>query len=204
MVLGILLIVILFICIAMLWNEGMWGNAITTLSVMFSSMVATNYWEPLADFLTGRLPSFTYLWDFISLWLLFVVTFGITRGLTDLLSRHKLKFKLPVEQVGRVVFAVWAAWLIVCFTTFSLHTAPLAKDCLRGSFRYTAAEKNFFGLGPDRLWLAFTQSRSMGPLSRSDEQGPDGVRKFDPESTFMARYARRREQLEGLEGLRVP
>ena len=36
MLFGIILVVVGFILVAMLWNEGMWGNALTFVNIVFS------------------------------------------------------------------------------------------------------------------------------------------------------------------------
>jgi len=199
MTLTILLLVVFFITVAMLWNEGMWNNALSLLHAILAALVATNGWEPLADFLTEQLPDYTYVWDFLSLWGIFFLTYAILRATGEQLSRHRVKFKLPVEQTGRILFAAWTGWVMVCFTMFTLHTAPIAKNAFRGGLKHQVGEQNFFGFGPDLLWLGLMQSSSQTSLSRSD--GAQGVKTFDPQSNFRGRYAARRETLESLEGL---
>ena len=93
MLTGILFLVML-VCIAFLWNEGLWGNAITLINVVMAALIATNYFEPLAGFVEGlddSMQTFTYMWDFLCIWLIFVVTFGIMRTVTDKLSKTKVK-----------------------------------------------------------------------------------------------------------------
>ena len=85
---------------------------------------------------------------------------------TDSLSRYRVRFRMPVEHTGRVVFAAWTGWVILCFVVFSLHTAPLARSPFRGGFAQEPLSNNFVGLAPDRIWLGFMQSRSEGALSR--------------------------------------
>ncbi len=48
-----------------------------------------------------------------------------------------------------------------------------------------------FGLGPDRVWLGWTQRESKGSLSRLREVVP-----FDPLGDFILRYGLRREEIE--------
>ena len=60
MMLSGLLLVIFFVCVAMLWNEGLWGNAIMLINVTTAALIATCYFEPVAVFLNGHLKSFTY------------------------------------------------------------------------------------------------------------------------------------------------
>ena len=69
-------------------------------NVIFSAIIATNYFEPVATKVTETFPSFTYLWDFLSLWGLFVLSALILRAVTDGISKTKVRFKLPLEQGG--------------------------------------------------------------------------------------------------------
>ena len=82
------------------------------------------------------------------------------------------------------------------YTLTTLHTAPLPREFLFGSFQ--AKQRMFFGLAPDRQWLAFVQKMSRGPLCRS--ASPDQWRReatvFDPAGEFMIKYATRRAVLQ--------
>ena len=100
-----ILLLVLVVCAAMLWNEGLWGNAITLVNVVLAAMLATNYYEPLADLLDGKFPKYTYFADFVSLWLIFTVTYFVMRLLTDTLSKYRVRFKMPVEEVVGIVLA---------------------------------------------------------------------------------------------------
>ena len=55
--------------------------------MLLAMMLAFNYFEPLAAMLDGMEPSYTYLWDFLALWGLFAISFGLLRVVTDMLSR---------------------------------------------------------------------------------------------------------------------
>lgn len=201
-----LLIVVMLVCIAMLWNEGLWGNAIALINIVVAALIATNYFEPLAAFLDSQMQSYTYLWDFLSIWLIFAVTFGILRTVTDRLSRTRVHFKKPVEHVGRVVLAIAAGYVMVTFTCMTLHTAPLPEQPFGGAFHSPAGEKElphyFLGMAPDRQWLAFVHSRSApgnsgapGALSRWAVFGWK-KRQFDPDGRFIFKYGARRRKLE--------
>jgi len=202
MIFTLFLLAIFFICVAMMWNEGMWSNAVRTVNTLFAAMLATNYFEPLADYLDGQGASYTYMWDFLSLWLIFAVAFNLLRAFTDIASKHQVRFRLPIEHVGKMVFAGWTAWIVLCFFNFSVHTAPLARNAFRGAFEEFPSSKSFFGLAPDRKWLGFVQSRSQGALSNGDEGSrspyPEdkGKNVFDPNSEFIFKYAQRRADLK--------
>lgn len=195
MVLNILLLVIFFACVACLYTEGLWGNAILLINVMTSALLASNFFEPVAGWMEGQFPTFTYVWDFLALWGLFGVFMIVLRLATDFLSRVKVRFLKIADQIGGAILCLWTAWVIVCFTAMSLHTAPLAREHLRGSFQ--PEQRMFFGLAPDRQWLGFVQSTSLGQFCRSGtEKGKNEKTVFDAQGEFMPKYATRRATLE--------
>ena len=197
MILSILLILIFVICVAMLWNEGTWSNSLTLINIVLAAMLATNYFEPAATFLESKLPSYTYLLDYLALWGIFFIAFSFLRGATDGLSKTQVRLKMPIEQAGRVVTSVAVGWVMICFTLTTLHTAPLAQTAVRGSFQAEPMSNNFLGIAPDRMWLGFIHSRSSGALSRSEP------RVFDPQGDFIFKYGSRRKTFSAQEGVRV-
>jgi hypothetical protein len=209
--LNLVLLLIFLICVAALWFQGLWSNVVTLINMLLAVMLAFNYYEPVATLANGFEPSYTYLWDFVALWGVFALAFGLLRLMTDMLSRTRVAFDFWVETVGRSITAVWIAWLFVGFTCATMHTAPLGAHPL--GFQPTPQSGNFLGMAPDRLWLGFMQSRSRGALSRgesdpaklSPREGDKNaqVRIFDPESRFIFKYYQRRVQFEGEPDYRV-
>jgi hypothetical protein len=202
--LTLILFIVMLVCVAMCWNEGLWGNAITLVNVILSALVAVNYYEPLAAFIEDQMASYTYMWDFVSIWLIFVVVMSLLRAVTDKLSRTKVRFKMPVEQAGRVILALVIGYAMLSFTAMTLHMAPLGEKPFRGGFGRIQETANgprsanyFLGLSPDRHWLGALQyvSGEHGPLSRWAVFGWK-KRPFDPESRFIFKYAARRKKLE--------
>jgi hypothetical protein len=195
-VLPILLALILFICVAMMYNEGMWSNAIRLINVVTAALLATNFFEPVARLLDEWAPKVTYLWDFAALWGLFALMMAMSRTLTDQISRVKVRFPERVDQVGGVVFALWVGWVMICFSLMTLHTAPLARNFLFGGFQ--AEQRMVGGLAPDRQWLGFVQKMSLGTYCRSATRQEWQKQKhvFDPHADFMPKYTVRRIQLE--------
>lgn len=185
------------VCIAMLWNEGMWNNCITLVNVLFAALVAMNYWEPAADFLNEKMPSYTYVLDFLALWFLFFIAYIVLRGITDAMSKTRVKFAPPVETAGSIVCVLITGWIMVCFTLSSLHTAPLARTAIKGSFQAEPMSNNFLGMAPDRMWLGFVQHRSKNALSNS----PPVV--FDERGEYIFKYGGRREKFSQQPNVRV-
>ena len=71
MFVAILLLLIFVACFASLMNSGLWSNTITLVNMITAALVATNYFEPLAEFFERNESSFAYVWDFIAMWLIF-------------------------------------------------------------------------------------------------------------------------------------
>jgi hypothetical protein len=188
---AIVLLVIFIACFASLMNNGVWSNTLSLVNVLTAGLLATNYFEPLADLLDKQEPAYTYAWDFLAIWLIFGLSMTALRVATDYLSPVRVRFLPPVEKVGGILMAVWVSWVVLCFTTMTLHTAPLARRFLGDSFRPEPSSKVLFGLDPDLVWLGWVHRESKGSLSRWDKVVP-----FDGKGDFVLRYGERRENFE--------
>jgi len=191
MFLNIVLFLIFISVFASLMTQGLWSNTITLVNVITAALVATNYFEPLANFFEKQESSATYLWDFFAMWILFGVTMVVLRAATDYMSKIKVRFFLPVDKAGGLLMAAWVGWLVLCFSTATLHTAPLARNFLGDAFQKEPDAKLFFGLGPDRVWLGWVHRESKGALSRIGDPAT-----FDPQGSFILKYANRRSDFE--------
>ncbi len=194
-----------------LWFHGAWKNAMYLINILLAGIIATNFFEPLATMLDGFQPGLTYLFDFLMLWILFAVAFLILRLLTDMAGQGTVKFPLPAEMALRTVLALWSGWIMVCFTAFTLHTAPLNAVDPFGGFT-TPMEGSFLGMAPDLQWMGFAHSRSAGALSRGNfEPGQsDGadqeadVQPFDSNGEFIYKYHQRRVNFAAEESIMIP
>jgi hypothetical protein len=195
MYINMILTLVFFACAAMMWQGGLWSNAIIFFNAVTSALIASTLWEPVADWLQSKEPSYTYVWDFLSIWGVFTISMSILRWITDMLSSVKVKFKQPVHMAGGLFFAAWTGWVMVCFTTFSLHTAPLVRNFFDGTFQANPTDKMLYGLAPDRHWLGFVQKESIGALSGSSE--------FDPRAEFILKYGERRARFDKEQTVRV-
>jgi hypothetical protein len=194
--LPLLLTLILFACVAMMYTEGMWSNALRLINIVTAALLATNFFEPVARLLDGWAPKLTYLSDFVALWGLFALAMVVLRTLTDQVSRVKVRFPERVDQIGGSVFALWVGWVFVCFMMMTLHTAPLARHFLFGGFQ--AEQRMIAGLAPDRQWLGFMQRMSLGTFCRSAsrEEWRKQEHVFDPHAEFLPKYTARRVLLQ--------
>lgn len=192
-----LLVLVWVVCIAMLWNEGMWNNCITLINVLLAALLAMNYFEPAADFLDSKMPSFTYVVDYLAIWFVFFLSYIILRAVTDQISKTQVKFIMPVEQAGRIISVIAIGWIMVCLTLASMHTAPLARTAVRGGFQPEPMSNNFLGMAPDRMWLGFVQHRSKNALSNN----PPVI--FDEAGEYIFKYGGRRQKFSEQKTVRV-
>lgn len=161
-------VAIMFACVAMLFSEGLWSNTITLINTVIAALIATNYFEPAGAFLAEQIPSFAYFCDFLALWLIFAVTAGILRAITEAVSKVQVKFRKPIESAGSTLMAVVIGMVMICFTAMSLHAAPLPLHSFGGTFQVTPDE-SIAGFGPDRIWIGFVHYLSDdGAYSRFD------------------------------------
>jgi hypothetical protein len=176
-----------------LWREGPWSGLIMLLNVLLAASLATAWYPVVVARLEPLLGSYTYLLDFIALQGTFCVLLLVMREITDRLSRSRVRFRKPVELAAGPLVAMLTAWVVVCFTAASLHTAPVPRDFIQP----TPEARMFFGLAPDRRWLAWVRGSSLrGPFA-------DPADAFDPGADFILRYASRRQALEAEPALRV-
>jgi hypothetical protein len=185
----LLAFIVIAVCVAALFLEGLWGNLITLVNVILAGLMAFNLFEPVAKMLDSMMPSYSDKWDFIALWVVFFLLMGLMRGVTDSVSKVKVRFFQPVEVAGGVIASLWVGWVMVCFTMASLHVAPLPRTSLSGSFMATP-DQSMLGVGPDRLWLGLVYNTSGGSLSTWTPKP------FDPDGNFIYKYAARRAQYE--------
>ncbi|QEG25267.1 CvpA family protein [Mariniblastus fucicola] len=205
-------IILFLLVVASTWWYGMWSNFITLINFFIASLIASSFYEPLAHELANSMRQYSALADFIALWILFVGVFILCRTITDTLSPRQMKFDIVTEMIGRSVFSIWIACVFIAFTLFSFHMAPLHPDAFQKE-----VESSTLGIGPDRMWLAFIQSRSRGALSASTEKNfmvrkyngsthPDDagldVRVFDPNAKFIDKYHEKRAKLAEKDGFR--
>jgi hypothetical protein len=167
------------------------------INVLLSAMIATSFYEPLTKWANGRMPSYTYLIDFVAIWLIFCVSLVVLRILTDTLSRYRVRFKKPVDIGGGLFFAAWIGWLMMQFTLFTMHVSPLSRNFFGGDFQPEPDSLMFFDLGPDRNWMAF-----MHTMGKDGSLGTGTA--FDEKGDFILRYGTRRKTFESQKELRVP
>src|SRR5437762_9665269 len=184
----LLLLAILAITAAAIWFQGVWNAAVTLVNLILAMVIATSFYEPICtqiEKISNDVKTYTYLLDFIVLWLLFAISFGVLRAITDSISKKAIEFDFPVEVAGRSILAIFCGWVMVCFVAFSLQMAPLNSLNPLGAWS-TPTSKTFGPFSPDRMWLGFMHSRSTPSAF--------GPPQFDPNGEFLLKYQDRREK----------
>jgi hypothetical protein len=186
MIITLMLLAILAAVTGMLVREGLWRSLLMFFNVLLAAVVATAWYAPLANFLEEQLPSYTYLLDFLSIWLIFCAVLALAREATDRLSPNTVAFPQLVERIGVGIPAFLTGWVLMAFTAATLHTAPVPRSLVQP----TPEARMFLGLAPDRKWLGWVRGSSRtGPFSWPDHA-------FDQDADFILRCADKRLMLQ--------
>jgi hypothetical protein len=187
MIIALVLLAILVAVTGMLVREGLWRSLLMFFNVLLAAAIATAWFAPLAKLLEEQLPNYTYLLDFLSIWLIFCAVLALAREATDRLSPNRVEFPQLVERIGVGIPAFLTGWVMMAFTAATLHTAPVPRELVQP----TTEAKMFLGLAPDRAWLSWIRGASRkGPFSMPVDQG------FDKNADFIVRYADKQLQLQ--------
>ena len=124
-------------------QEGFWGNTVCFSNITFSSLIAFNYFEPIAGLLVDAYVGGLFFYDFLSFWLLFSLVYFILNTVTNSLSKIKVHFPKVVEQVGNwvLLFAIFFNFVSIIF--FTLPMAPFQPA--EGAMQTEADRSEFFG-----------------------------------------------------------
>ncbi|MEZ6046640.1 MAG: CvpA family protein [Planctomycetaceae bacterium] len=199
MILSLILLIIMGAVVWSVASEGPWGATIMFFSVLFSGLLALNYFEPVAGFLEGMMPeSWRLHTDFLGLTGLFIIFLVLFRVVTLYLLPSYIEVHSAVYEGARWTFGGLTGYMVVGFVLLTLHTAPLPREFIG----FTPNGNNFFGAtAPDRQWLGFMQYLSEKNFSRFGEprifDGEERTGVIGVDNTiwpsFPIRYASRRQ-----------
>ena len=202
----ILLLAIIAVVTWCVASDGVWGAAITFVSILLSGLLAMNLFEPVANFMaTNVLSSYAWQmrWDIIALLGIFSGgVFGL-RALGEKLLPTYAEVHPLLYDIGRWTLGLASGYVVMAILLTSLHTAPMPREFLG----FTPERNNLFLVAaPDRQWLAFTQYVSEKSLRRTRIDGtPAGFdvvsfpanpldgQTMEKWSSFPIRYAARRD-----------
>ena len=110
----VIIIVIFFATFAMCIQQGLWSNTLTAINILLSGLIAFGCYAPLAKLaVENGMGEYTYLLDFLFLWVLYVAAFVILhRVFSGQLSKTRMRFKNPIDTIGGPVMAAIAGLLM--------------------------------------------------------------------------------------------
>lgn len=119
--------------VAMMIQEGLWSNTITFFSMVLAGITAFALFEPVTVYLdeqTGG--SYTYVLDVVVIWFIYFIAVAVLRTLGGSLSKTKLLFNKPIDDIASPILALLTGYLMLGFTLATLHVAPLSRDFVQG------------------------------------------------------------------------
>ncbi len=191
---------VFFASMAMFVREGLWSNAISLINILISGLVAFAFYGPLAIYFDEMLAGeYTYVLDFVTIWVLFTVTMLVCRSLTGVLSKTRMRFKHPIDPVGGPLVGLIAAWALTAFVLATLHTSPMPKEAFGGGLVHSDADISSTSsiTAPDLAWLRFVER-----CTRPDAFGSANRPSFSA-SAFVKVYAIHRTEFSKQSGIRV-
>jgi hypothetical protein len=198
MLLGFLTIVIMLAVAYAYLREGVFTAFVMCCNVFLAGLVAFNFWEPLANQLDPALAGYE---DILCLILLFSLTLGLLRAVTNSLSRTQIDFPPAVQRGGGAIFGLAAGYLVSAFLVCVLETLPWHENFMFFEWQYDSGQESPLRavLPPDRLWLATMHRAGAYAFSNNEDGKPgassslyDRYKTFDKYGTFSLRYARYR------------
>ncbi|TWT43442.1 CvpA family protein [Botrimarina hoheduenensis] len=160
--------IVLFATLAMMVREGLWANLIALFTLLVGGLTAFGIYQPIVVMIDEATEgSYTYLLDFVVLWLVFALVVGVLKGLGGVMSPRRLRFKEPINPIGGPIVGLVAAVLVACFTMATFHAAPLGATDFFPELQPTgttvdAVATELDGLSvfsrPDVAWLRLAET----------------------------------------------
>jgi hypothetical protein len=179
-------------------GEGLFTAFTMFVNVFLAGLVAFDFFEPIADELEPLLDrSFLQGYeDAFALLVLFTLSLGLLRILTNTLNNSQLLFPLPLQGGGAVLFGLATGYLVAGFLVCVLQTLPWHENFIS----YDPRPRSGLGrvLPPDRVWLAaMRRAGAYTFANREDLNAESSIPEeryftFDRQATFIPRYARYR------------
>jgi uncharacterized membrane protein required for colicin V production len=166
-----------------LMSEGLWGAALMFFNALFASLIAFNFYEPVAQLIVDNVSNATVgsFADSVSMMLLFVVSLLLLRLATESLAPAMVRFPTPVYHIGRAIFGLGGAVITTAILLLGFQASPVQKKMLGVmDYKYTPMYKERI----DRDFLAFFQYTSGYTFARNGAGEPDPAREF-PNRPFL-------------------
>jgi hypothetical protein len=169
-----------------LYSEGAFGAAVVTLNLLFSILIALNFYEPVAKLIVENAGFMAAFADMVSLVVLFAVPFIAMKVLIDRFTPYRLRLPGIASVLGSIGFGLAGGALAVAFLLVVLYTAPVHRQFLGMGYDH----KPPFGLGIDHKLLAFFQYSTGTTFPWYEQSGPSDAeygqaKVFDPRGSWL-------------------
>ena len=156
MYLGIMLTV-WFASFAMGVREGVWNNILNYSCIFLAGIISFGSFQSITRYIDEQLDGeYTYVLDFVVLWIMFAATVGILKAFCKSLSPKRVVFNEKVDAWLGGLIAFSTARLMVTIVSASLHIAPLPYDMFDGIYvvgnSYEEVKENY-DFAPGARWL---------------------------------------------------
>lgn len=185
-------------------QEGLFTAATMFVNVVLAGLVTFNFYEPIAAELGGlfRRGFLKDYEDILALTLLFAVSLGVLRGVTNRLCPEIVEYPGAAQQAGGLAFGLLTGYLVSGFLVVAMQTLPWNQHFL-GFERRSKDESPLRRVLPaDRVWLALMHRAGAYPFARIEtpdkDRDPDldephrTYQTFDRYGTFETNYLRLR------------
>ncbi len=191
-------VIVWFAAFAMSVREGVWNNFITLICIFFAGLISFGSFQPITRFVDEQLDGeYTYVLDFVILWILFAVTVGLLKAICKSLSPKRVIFHENVDTWLGIWVGLSVASTMLMIVQASLHTAPLQYDMFDGRYvageTYQEVETNYY-VTPGSVWL-LTVELTLGENAMGDSS-------FSA-SRFVYTYAEHRKTFAEADGYMV-
>jgi hypothetical protein len=181
------------------------------INVCLAGVITFNFWEPIADLLDPVLAGsfLAGFEDFLVMIVLFSISLGLLRLMSNNLSSLQVEYPPAVGQGGGVFFGLLTGYLLAGFLVAAMETLPWHEQFMYFEPRSEneSGFRSFFP--PDRVWLALMRRAGAYPLSNREVEDPpeeaesnyDRIQTFDRDATYELRYLRYRRYGDSRERL---
>ena len=192
-------IVVIAIGAYVYFREGLFTAVMMFFNVVAGGIFTFHLWEPLANFFDPLFQDsfLAHTEDFFCMILLFSVSVGLLRLLTNHMVDTKLDYTPAVQQIGGAIVGACTGYMVCGFLVIAMETLPVQEHFM--GYQPRAADESEMRrfLPPDRVWLSMMRHAGVNPFARAQDNPAAETRylrhrTFDRNGTFEIRYSRYR------------
>jgi hypothetical protein len=169
-------------------SEGLWGAALVFLNLLFSTLIALNFYEPVAKLIADNASALAPLADLFALGGIWVLCLFLLKLATDNLAPTQVRFPPLVYQIARLVFGLGAGVLTTAMVMLLLQVAPVHKKLFNAVDPESSPP---FGAGLDQkliMFFSYTTKYTFPPTWGAVSEKDENPRIFDPTGTWISNH----------------